>query len=238
MSSESLKFFGTEPVTDFLQPADFQVLDAIEKLITSPNYPCGPAVASLQKDQYMIGVYKGFGLDQQTSSLYKDLLYFSQCQKISQAPFMSFWAVFDQSVCEESEFEDLLWKELSFLSSEEESSVPWDPKFSSDPNDKNFCLSLGGDAFFVVGLHPESSRLARKFPWPALVFNLYEQFEELSRKGIYENIVKQNRNKEMKFQGSLNPMVELHGDQWEAIQFSGQNNPATWKCPFSRRENK
>ena len=236
MFSEFLKFFGKAPATEFLQPADYQVLDAIEKLITAPNYPCGPAVASLQKDQYMIGVYKGFGLGQQTSSLYKDLLYFSQCQKSSCAPYMSFWAVFDESVSGESEFEDSLWKELSFLSSNEHSFVPWDPNFSSDPNDKNFCFSLGGDAFFVVGVHPQSSRLARQFPWPAIVFNLYVQFEELNRKGIYENIVKQNRNREMKFQGSLNPMVELHGDHWEAIQFSGQSNPPTWKCPFHRKE--
>jgi FPC/CPF motif-containing protein YcgG len=49
---------------------------------------------------------------------------------------------------------------------------------SADPNDPHFSLSFGGEAFFVVGLHPRASRPARRFERPAPIFNLRDQFEQ------------------------------------------------------------
>ncbi len=54
--------------------------------------------------------------------------------------------------------------------------------------DKSFpCVcaksALSARAFFVVGLHPGASRLARRTPMPCLVFNLHEQFEQLKASG-------------------------------------------------------
>ena len=42
----------------------------------------------------------------------------------------------------------------------------WADGVSPDPDDAHFSFSVGGRAFFVVGLHPLSSRLARRFRWP------------------------------------------------------------------------
>ena len=212
-----------------------EVKQAITQLVQPTNYPCGPAVSSLKNNDYLVGVYSDFGTGHLTKELYNDLLYFRQSQKTSGSLFLSFWAVFrDESVLNEDEFEKALWKELSLLSSFEASSVPWDKSFSSDPESSEFCLSVGGEAFFVVGLHRQSSRESRIFPWPTLIFNLYSQFDELARLGRYDSIVKSNRARELKVHGTLNPMVEKYGDTWEAIQFSGKENPPDWKCPFHR----
>ena len=83
-----------------------------------------------------------------------------------------------------------------------------------------------------MGLHPRSSRLSRRFPYPAVVFNLYEQFEALG--AAYEPMVELIRRRDRRFQGSVNPTVERWADKWESIQFSGRENPPDWKCPFRR----
>ena len=63
-----------------------------------------------------------------------------------------------------------------------------DPSVSSNPAEPDFSLSFGGRAFFVVGLHPNASRPARRFPRPSLVFNLHKQFEWLRNSGVYERM--------------------------------------------------
>ena len=55
------------------------------------------------------------------------------------------------------------------------------PRVSADPDNPHFSLSFGGEAFFVVGLHPDASRPARRFARPTMVFNLHDQFETLAR---------------------------------------------------------
>ena len=46
------------------------------------------------------------------------------------------------------------------------SRAGWDPSVSEDPDDPLFSFSFGGHALFVVGLHPQSSRLSRRFGGP------------------------------------------------------------------------
>ena len=214
----------------------------IRNLVMQPNYPCVSAVSSFLKNDYMIENYPEFGSGKAAERLYADLLHFKNEQRLTQAPFYSFWAVYEDSeVTSEDEFEEKLWLELSAVHSyevkkcaEEDTELNWDPKFSSNPHDKNFCFSVGGDAYFVVGMHPHSSRKARHFPYPILIFNLYTQFEDLFQKNTFEPLAKINRLREMKFQGSINPMVEKHAQEWESIQFSGKKNDDQWKCPFQR----
>lgn len=213
-----------------------QVLDVeknIEKLIGQKNYPCVAALKSFHLGDYQIKTYRGMGQQSQRPQLRKDLLSYLQKYLETKSTYFTFWAVFEDSqFANEQEFEDHLWKELSSLTSEETKLADQDPRFSSNPGDKGFCFSLGGKAFFVVGLHPQSSRISRQFPWPALVFNVYEQFDQLMQKNLYQPMIAQNRKRDMQFQGNVNPMVEEHGDNWESIQFSGKKNPLSWKCPF------
>src|SRR5690606_29128153 len=101
--------------------------------------------------------------------------------------FASFIAVFKKpSELSEVRFEELLWKQLNLLNEIDER--PWDKTVKSDPEDPNFSFSFGGTAFYIIGLHPGSSRKARQFKYPALVFNLHNQFEILREEGKYQKM--------------------------------------------------
>lgn len=207
---------------------------AISALLSDKRYPCMPAKKSFEHNEYLVGIYDcDIGSGAQAKQVLSDILYFRDQQKASNSLYMSYWAIFTgPNALDEADYEDRMWQELSMVSAHQDAATPWDPNFSSDPRQPNFCPSFGGDAFFIVGMHSKSSREPRRFPFPSIIFNLYEQFEELSRRSAYESTVKTNRTRELKFYGSLNPMVQKWGDKWESIQFSGKNNPDDWQCPF------
>jgi uncharacterized protein len=216
-------------------PHTKDIISEIRSLILQDNYPCVAAIQSVVRNDYVIGTYGQFGSGTHWHKLRADLLNFLELQSSTQSRYMSFWAVFiaqNHSPDNEIDFEDKFWRELSLLSSEEERAVDWGKTNSSDPNDPSFCLSLNGEKLFVVGLHPESSRFARRFSRPAMVFNAFSQFEKFEKDETYAGMIKTIRQNDLKFQGSINPMVLAHGDAWESIQYSGRENPESWKCPF------
>lgn len=208
---------------------------AITDFIAQKNYPCIPAQSALRQGDYLIGLYPSrIGEGDSSADLMQDLQFFEAERSRERRPFLSFWAVFKKTPeLNEDEFEEGLWSELSFVSALDEQS--WDPRFSSDPEDKTFNFSFDGKAYFIVGLHPKSSRKGRAFIRPAVIFNLYEQFDVLKAEGKYDAIVSANRKRDLEFQGSLNPMVERHGETWESIQYSGKASSDRWKCPFHRK---
>ena len=63
-----------------------------------------------------------------------------------------------------------------------------DPSVSADPDNARFSFSFGGRALFVVGVHPQSSRLSRRFRWPAMMFNPRAQFERLRAEGRFDRL--------------------------------------------------
>lgn len=206
----------------------------MKKLITQKDYPCVAALQSYYHNDFRIKTYKGLGQHSQRPTLREDLLDYLKTYNENRSEYFTFWAVFeDQDLMDEEEFEKRLWRELSALTSEETRDADADPRFSTNPEDKNFCFSLGGKAFFVVGLHKQSSRTSRQFPWPTLIFNVFEQFDQLAQQGKYHPMIKLNRQRDIRYQGSANPMALEHNDDWESIQFSGRNNSKQWKCPFS-----
>jgi uncharacterized protein len=209
--------------------------DEIRAFILQGNYPCVAAIQSVIREDQIVATYGQFGSGTHWQQLRVDLLQYIALQRASQSRYLSFWAVFTipyPSPNNEVAFEEHLWHELSLLSSEEERSVDWDTHDSSNPDDPSFCLSLDGEKLFVVGLHPQSSRRARRFSRPAMVFNTLSQFEQFENDGTYRDLVDTIRRRDLQFQGSINPMVLAHGDVWESIQYSGRENPDSWKCPF------
>lgn len=149
--------------------------------------------------------------------------------------FRSFAVVFDRpgDLCEDA-FERALWSRVQSLSDKDSwKGHERDARVSSDPDDPHFSLSFGGEAFFVVGLHPNASRPARRFERPVLVFNLHDQFEELRRSGRYEKLRSAILARDEALAGSINPMLARHGSMSEARQYSGRVVEADWACPFS-----
>lgn len=133
----------------------------------------------------------------------------------------------------EQDFEAAMWARIqSFTDKDAWLGQPYDAAVSSDPDDAHFSLSFGGSAFFVVGLHPNSSRPARRFAKPALVFNLHDQFEELRMKGRYERMRDVIVERDVALAGFANPMLARHGEISEARQYSGRQVGTDWICPF------
>jgi FPC/CPF motif-containing protein YcgG len=115
----------------------------------------------------------------------------------------------------------------------------WDRSVSPDPRDSHFSFSFAGQAFYVIGLHANSSREARRFPWPTLVFNPHEQFERLRTDGKWKRMQQTIRERDTQLQGSINPMLSDFGERSEAPQYSGRAVGEDWqppigKCPFHR----
>ncbi|MEG8015727.1 MULTISPECIES: guanitoxin biosynthesis heme-dependent pre-guanitoxin N-hydroxylase GntA [unclassified Sphingomonas] len=135
----------------------------------------------------------------------------------------------------EEEFEAHLWARAQSLSDKDEwlGNRP-DPSVSADPDDPHFSLSFSGEAFFVVGLHPNASRPARRFQTPAMVFNLHDQFEVLRTQQRYDKLRTSILDRDLQLAGTMNPMLARHGESSEARQYSGRVVDDSWKCPFKR----
>lgn len=134
----------------------------------------------------------------------------------------------------EQQFEKAMWDRIQSLTDKDAwLEQPYDSRVSNDPESPHFSLSFGGEAFFVVGMHPRASRPARRFTQPVLVFNLHDQFEQLRDQGKYETIRKTILARDEKLAGSINPMLARHGDKSEAAQYSGRLVSGDWRCPFS-----
>jgi hypothetical protein len=132
----------------------------------------------------------------------------------------------------EPEFETFLWYRLQALHELDHQSFSWDPTVSQDPASPRFGFSIGGQAFFVVGMHPAASRISRRMPFPVLAFNPHVQFRRLRANGNYWRVQKATRDRDIALQGYPNPMLADYGTQSEARQYSGRQLPEQWICPF------
>ena len=149
----------------------------------------------------------------------------------------SFVCLFESGpVLSEARFEVALWKRLQALHDlDARHGVDWAQDVSSDPAAPDFSMSLGGVAYFVVGLHPGASRQARRFVRPVLVFNPHEQFRRLRADGRYGAMQEIVRDRDRAVSGDINPMLSDFGERGEAAQYSGRRVDAAWKCPFKVR---
>lgn len=201
--------------------------------ILEQDHPCIMAQTVFKMEQFEIHDYDELGSGATARKLIKDLEDYVKNYDFESNDFRTFLAVFpDSPEYSEIEFEKLLWKQLKFLS--EADDCEWDPEVSSDPQSEHFSFSLCGKAFYMVGMHPGSSRMARQSPHPAIAFNLHWQFEKLREMGTYENVRDRIRQRDEELQGNINPMLEDFGKNSEARQYSGRAVSKDWKCPFHK----
>tara|TARA_R110002049_G_C9102627_1_gene557126 strand:+ start:319 stop:885 length:567 start_codon:yes stop_codon:yes gene_type:complete len=140
------------------------------------------------------------------------------------------------AVMTEPAFETALWERLQRLHEIDVArGTPWADQVSNDPESPDFNISIDGVAYFVIGLHPGASRVARRFCRPALVFNSHDQFEKLRADGRYRALQKVTRQRDLDVNHSINPMLANHGHKSQAAQYSGREVGEDWKCPFRFR---
>ena len=208
------------------------VHDALRAVVLSDYYTCDGAKAAIRSGQYGFGFYEAFASDAAVSGLARDLFTFTR-DASSQDRFATYIASFaGPHPHDESDFERLLWDTLQRLSNLDRCHHQWSSRCSPDPASPDFAFSFAGVPFFIVGLHAASSRAARRFAWPTLVFNPHRQFDELRRSGRYARFQQVIRSAELQLQGSINPMLSDHGTTSEASQYSGRQVDTNWECPF------
>lgn len=208
--------------------------DPLQRLVGKQDYPCVMARAVLRRGRHTLGRYPLLAANDATSmdALARDLAAFARAPDPRHG-FRSFIAIFGgPPPASEEAFEETLWGVLGALADRDRAD--WDPGVSSNPDDPRFSFSFAGRAFYIIGLHPDASRPARRCERPALVFNLHDQFERLREQGYFAALRSLIRERDREFSGSTNPMLDDFGEASEARQYSGRAVDAEWRCPFHR----
>ena len=197
------------------------------------EFPCVGGKAALNNNTYRFGFYSEMNTPETTAGLAYDLWEYARERPTFETEYATFVTSFAAPLDRnEHQWEELLWSQLQKLHDLDRPYHTWDSTVSSDPEDPAFSFSFAGTAFFVIGLHPASSRFARRFAWPTLVFNAHAQFEQLREQNRFERIQEMVRARDYKLQGSLNPNLNNFGERSEARQYSGRAVDENWKCPF------
>jgi FPC/CPF motif-containing protein YcgG len=213
---------------------DRHLRQSFERFVREPAFPCVGAKSALSRGTLKVVACWSILSAWDDVRIHRKLLAWAKAYRRSPGLFRSIAFVFAQpQALSEAEFEQALWTRLQSLADKDAwLSQPYDARVSGDPDDPHFSLSFGGEAFFVVGLHPGASRPARRFERPALVFNLHDQFEQLRAEGRYERIRDTIIERDVELAGSANPMLARHGEASEAAQYSGRVVEGDWRCPF------
>ena len=210
------------------------LVSSLQTHIEDQNFPCVGAKSALNSG--LLEVRSAWQLTSAWDdvSIHEGLLRWRDLYENDPSGLRSFVVVFSGPLdLNEEAFESAMWERLSSLAAKDGwRGQRYDPSVSSDPSDPHFSLSFGGRAYFVVGMHPNASRPARRMRYPTLVFNLHDQFERLRAEQRYEKLRKAILQRDEQLAGSINPMLARHGEASEARQYSGRIVGEDWECPF------
>lgn len=206
---------------------------AFEARVQDPAFPCVGAKSALAQGSLVLLQGDDIRSPSSDAAIVAELQEFA-ASAADDAVFVSRVLLFPRTpAMDEAAFEQALWQRLQAFHAIDAQAFDWDPSVSANPADPRFSMSIGGRGFYVVGLHPGSSRPARRFHCAALVFNLHSQFEALRADGRYEKLREVITERDIAFSGSRNPMLAVHGKSSEARQYSGRQVDANWRCPFA-----
>lgn len=208
---------------------DTDVAAEFRAFIAGPAFPCVGAKSAANRARLDIVVCDELDSHLSAQTLCARLAQFSTAYPNPGEDPVSLVAVFKAPAGSEDDFHDRLWRQLQRVHDLDANAHPWAPGVSADPAANDFSFSVASRAFFVVGLHPQASRLARRAPRPTLVFNFHEQFEAMKASGRYAKLQAAIRQRDIDLQGDINPVLAQFGEASEARQYSGKNGGG---CPF------
>lgn len=221
-------------MTTTTKVSDAQVSAQFRDQVADGGFPCVGAKSALARGTLNTMVCRDIRSAWDDLRIHDALLDWSTEYEKTCEGFRSLAVLFrDTPLLTENDFETALWERIQSLADKDHwRGQPYDAAVSPDPSDPHFGLSFGGQAYFVVGMHPGASRPARKSAMSAMVFNLHDQFEQLRTQGRYERMREAILERDRNFAGSVNPMLERHGDASEAAQYSGRKVGSEWTCPL------
>jgi len=227
----------SRPMFDWQPSSHDQHQSALYEHVAAAAFPCVGAKAALARGTLEVLTCRSIDSAWDDMRIHERLLHFTRAYRDDPGLFRSLAVVFEgPETLTEAEFERLMWTRIQSLSDKDVwRGQEYDDTVSPDPDSPHFSLSFGGEAFFVVGLHPHASRPARRFAQPVMVFNLHDQFTTLRAQGKYEGMREKILTRDEALAGSRNPMLARHGESSEARQYSGRVVGEDWRCPFHYR---
>ncbi len=218
-------------------PADaaaVMVHESFRSIALSETYPCVVARSAMRRGDYRFGCYPALGTPEAARAVVADLWDFVREFPIQQDRFASFVASFDgPSPGSEKQFEDVMWQQLQLMHELDVVHSEWDPEVLTDPAEYGFSFSFASRGFFIVGMHPGSSRWARRTAWPTLIFNSHAQFNLLRDSGRMKRMQETVRMRDRRVQGSENPSLrQFDAKNPETVMYSGRLVEDDWSCPF------
>ena len=255
MLPKALKRGGEQKtVRGYLRPADGHHIDQsgvaappavdakigwLQAFVEDPKFPCVGAKSAFARKTYRIGLHGRMGSQAASASLLRHLYQFIRDQDSDTGPlpslFITYIAIFNTPhVMSETHAHELTWDQLLKLHLLDAKLYRCAPDVSSDPASPDFGFSVGGKAFFVVGLNPCASRIARRFAHPALVFNPHWQFDELRRRNEFDRLRTIIRSRDQILQGRTNPNLDTFHQKTEAFQYSGLYITDKNLCSFDK----
>ena len=209
------------------------VIEEYIAFLSNKSFPCIGAKTSLAKGQLKCMAAGHMACPKDDPFILQFLYNFIHAYRNSTELFHSAVVIFKQpAINSEEVFDALLWQRLQALADLDAKNYGYDKRVSSIPTSSFFSFSLKEEALFVIGLHPSSNRLARRFKYPALVFNPHAQFENLRETKRYERMKRIIRKRDMAYSGSVNPMLQDFGNASEVYQYSGRKYDRHWQCPL------
>lgn len=211
-----------------------KIIDEYKSYINCKDFVCVAAKAALARQQISCMVAGHIACPKDDVEILKFLYSFIDKYRSSKELYHSVAIIFEEPQhTSEEMFDDFLWQRLQSLSNLDAKFYPYDNRVNADPSSPDFSFSLKEEAFFVIGLHPSSSRAVRQFKYPAIVFNPHAQFEYLKEVDKYQQLKKVVRKRDLAYSGSINPMLQDFGEASEVYQYSGRQYDNQWKCPLN-----
>ncbi len=201
--------------------------------VNDQAFPCLAAHSALTYDQLRFFVVDHMACPHHDAGILAFLYNFIDEVRQSVNSFFSAVVLFrEPAIHSEDMFESFFWKRLQSLSDMDALQHPYDARVARDVDSPTFSFSLKEEAFYIIGLHPASSRKARRFSYPAMVFNAHVQFEKLREENHYAKMQDVVRKRYIAYSGSVNPMLADFGTASEAFQYTGRQYDPQWKCPL------
>jgi FPC/CPF motif-containing protein YcgG len=215
------------------------IAEAYKAFISKKTFPCIAARAALASGHIQCMVADSMACPKDDAAILQFLYRFVDGYRVSENSFHSAAIIFKgPQLIDEESFDSLLWQRLQALACLDKKNHCWDHRVSPDPRSSSFSFSIKEEAFFVLGLHPASSRPSRRFAYPVLAFNPHQEFEKLRAAQRYESMKEIVRKRDMLYSGSINPMLKDFGDASEASQYSGRKYDTDWQCPLQIQNGK
>lgn len=192
--------------------------ESLERFINDKSFPCIMAKAVMKTGYVSIHPVSEFDPELFLERMYS----FIMRSRLKPLKLHSLVYILEDKTISFADFEKKFWNFLKDINTLDKKKFPHDPRVSNQPEDENYSFSLMEEAFFILMLHPESPRFARRFSYPAIVFNPHVQFENLRSKGLFKKVRDIIRSRDKLLQGSVNPMLSDFGERSEIFQYTGR----------------